>query len=119
MLVLEQEYGLMGLSCQLHLSICLKSSLSELSPDRAHSVNTHETFIIQGWYADRRPLIVMEIDQSTGRGIDWTLAVVWEQMGHVWQFHHPPYQVIYLVTLRLITVKCTSHIIIIFRPEGN
>lgn len=40
MVVLEQKYGLMGLSCQLRLSICLKSSLYELSLDCARRVNT-------------------------------------------------------------------------------
>lgn len=61
----------MGLTRQLCLSICLKSSLYELSLDRAHSVNTQ----LNPYHAElicysRCPLIAMEIDQSTGEVID-------------------------------------------------
>lgn len=114
MLVLEQEHGLMGLSCQLHLFICLKSSLSELSPDHAHSVNIQENLYHSGlicWpaasyrYGDcpkYRP----------GNWLDFSCRL--KQMGHVWQFHHPPYQVIYLVTL---TVKLFSGLKVLKLPK--
>ncbi|KAK5927679.1 hypothetical protein CgunFtcFv8_012811 [Champsocephalus gunnari] len=41
------EYGLMGLTCQLRLSICLKSSPYELSLDQSRRVNTPRSLITQ------------------------------------------------------------------------